>query len=113
MRAALPMNSKLQGLIICISVNDDFFEDCAEDHLLKRGRTATTLPDFSKVLTHRTNFCFLFGGQRISLSVEAGKPLLGCLDLDQLFVPASLQLACCQAIPGFPSVIFFKGLLAD
>src|SRR5215472_12714083 len=79
MRISLPVNYQLKGLFILISAHEDLFDGGAEDHLLECGRTVITLPHFSKVITHRTDSVFLFGGQRISLSIQTGKSLFDCL----------------------------------
>src|SRR5436190_3187023 len=60
MRASLPVNHQLKALFILVSLHDDLFDGCAEDHLLECRRTVVTLPDSRKVITHRTYSNFLF-----------------------------------------------------
>ena len=110
-RTSVPVNSELQSFILLFFVHDDLFYGRVKDHLLECRRTAIASPDFRKVLTHQTNSGFLFGRQRIALLVEAGKSLFDGRDLLQLFVPATLQFAGYQTIPGIHRVVLFKRFL--
>src|SRR5277367_2279894 len=60
MHTSLPVNYQLKGLSIQVSVHDDLFDGCTEDHLLECGRTVTTLPNFRKAITHRVYSDFFF-----------------------------------------------------
>ena len=111
MRTSVPVNGELQSFVLLFFAHDDLFYGCAKDHLLECRRTAIASPDFSKVLTHQTNPGFLFGRQRIALLIEAGKSLFDGRDLLQLFVPATLQFAGYQTIPGIHLIVLFKRLL--
>src|SRR5713226_2663950 len=99
------MDCELKRLFLRVCTHDDLLHDGAEDHLLECRWTAIALPYFSKVLSHRQDSSFFVGGKRISLSVEAGQSLFGGFDLLQLFVPAPLQLAGHETIPGIHRVV--------
>src|SRR6201981_2326892 len=60
MHASLPVKHPLKALFILVSAHDDLFYGCAEDHLLECRRTLVTLPDLSKVITHRAYSDFFF-----------------------------------------------------
>src|SRR4029077_15569493 len=60
MRASLPVNHQLKALFVLVGAHDDLFDGCAEDHLLECRRTVVTLPDLSKVITHRAYSDFFF-----------------------------------------------------
>src|SRR5712691_11309388 len=111
MRTSLPVNGELQTLFLRIRAYDDLFDRCAKDHLLESRRTAIAVPDFSKVLTHPTDSCFLLRRQRAPLSIEACKSFFNCTDVLQLFVPAAFQLSGRETIPDIYRVVLFKRLL--
>src|SRR5882757_9560800 len=110
MRPALPVNRELNSLFLRICPHDDLFYDGAEDHFLECRWTVIALPYRRKVFTHREDSSFFFGGQRVSFSIKVRQSLFGGFDPLQLLVPASLQLASHETIPGIHGVVLLEGL---
>src|SRR5258707_5681039 len=110
MRTALPVNRELKGRFLRICPHDDFFYDGTEDHFLECRWTVLAVPYLREVFTHRQDSSFFFGGQRVSFSIEVRQSLLGGFDPLQLLIPAPLQLASHETIPGIYGVVLLEGL---